>query len=341
MNERLIVIGSLNMDLSVTVPRLPRPGETVSGADVVRGPGGKGGNQAVAAARLGARVRMVGLLGDDAHGADLRAALVAEGIDDRAVNVLPGTATGLALIVVQHDGENTVTLSPGANRHLDEATLRTLTDGIVADRGDTVLLQLEVPLPTVLTAAREARAAGALTVLNAAPLPEPGPLMAELLREVDVLVVNETEAAGLPGASGIAPPADRDHPGADPAGAEPARQDEDWTARADRLRLLGPATVVVTLGAVGAVAAGSGGHHTEPGFPVDAVDTVGAGDAFCAQFAIALGLGRPLAEAVRRACAAGALAATRHGAQDALPSRAAVDALLAGAAPRTEVHRAR
>lgn len=314
MNERLVVVGSLNMDLSVTVSRLPRPGETVSGADVVRGPGGKGGNQAVAAARLGARVRMVGLLGDDAHGAELRAALASEGIDDRAVGTLPDTASGLALIVVERNGENTITLSPGANHRLDEATLRTLTGGTVANRADTVLLQLEVPLPTVLAAARQARAAGALTVLNAAPLPGPGPLPAELLRAVDVLIVNETEAAGLLDAP--------DGPDAGP--------DEEWSARAERLRLLGPATAVITLGAAGAVAADAHGRLTEPGFPADAVDTVGAGDAFCAQLAIALGLGRPLAEAVRRACAAGALAATRRGAQDALPTRSEVDALLTG-----------
>ncbi|MCZ4098807.1 ribokinase [Streptomyces sp. So13.3] len=313
MDERLVVVGSLNMDLSVTVPRLPRPGETVSGADVVRGPGGKGGNQAVAAARLGARVRMVGLLGDDAHGVELRAALTAEGIDDSAVGTLPDTASGLALIVVQHDGENTITLSPGANHHLDEATLRSLTEGLVANSADTVLLQLEVPLPTVLAAAREARAAGALTVLNAAPLPGPGPLPAELLRAVDVLIVNETEAAGLLGLPDV------------PSGG----RDEDWTARADQLRRLGPGTVVVTLGAAGAVAADARGPLTEPGFPVDAVDAVGAGDAFCAQLAIALGLGSPLAESVRRACAAGAVAATRRGAQNALPTRAEVDSLLA------------
>ncbi|MFI9102074.1 ribokinase [Streptomyces fildesensis] len=316
MDERLVVVGSLNMDLSVTVPRLPRPGETVSGADVVRGPGGKGGNQAVAAARLGARVRMIGLLGDDAHGVELRAALTAEGIDDSAVGTLPDTASGLALIVVQQDGENTITLSPGANHHLDEATLRSLTEGAVANRSDTVLLQLEVPLPTVLAAAREARAAGALTVLNAAPLPGPGPLPAELLRAVDVLIVNETEAAGLLGLPD-GPSADLDE------------EDADWTARAGRLRLLGPGTVVVTLGAAGAVAADARGGLTEPGFPADAVDTVGAGDAFCAQLAITLGLGRPLAESVRRACAAGAVAATRRGAQNALPTRAEVDSLLA------------
>ncbi|MCZ4124369.1 ribokinase [Streptomyces sp. H39-S7] len=314
MDERLVVVGSLNMDLSVTVPRLPRPGETVSGADVVRGPGGKGGNQAVAAARLGARVRMVGLLGDDAHGVELRAALVAAGIDDSAVGTLPGTASGLALIVVRHDGENTITLSPGANDRLDESTLRTLTGGTVANRADTVLLQLEVPLPTVLAAAREARAAGALTVLNAAPLPAPGPLLTRLLREIDVLIVNETEAAGLLGLPGVGSTADG----------------ENWTARAEQLRRLGPETVVITLGGAGAVAAAAGGRLTEPGFPADAVDTVGAGDAFCARLAIALGLGHPLAQALRGACAAGAMATTRHGAQRSLPTRAEVDRILGG-----------
>lgn len=195
--------------------------------------------------------------------------------------------------------------------------MRSLTEGTVANRADTVLLQLEVPLPTVLAAARAARAAGALTVLNAAPLPGPGPLPAELLRAVDVLIVNETEAAGLLGLLEV----------------PSAGRDEDWTARADQLRRLGPGTVVVTLGAAGAVASDAGGPLTEPGFAVDAVDTVGAGDAFCAQLAVALGLGRPLAESVRRACAAGAVAATRSGAQNALPTRADVDSLLA-ATPR-------
>ncbi|MHA6757050.1 ribokinase [Streptacidiphilus sp. PAMC 29251] len=310
MTERLVVVGSLNMDLSVTVPRLPEPGETVSGADVVRGAGGKGANQAVAAARLGASVRMVGLLGDDAFGSELRTCLADEGVDDRAVAELPGAASGLALIVVQHDGENTITLSPGANHHLDEKALRSLTDGLLAAPTDTVLLQLEVPLPTVLAAARTGRAAGALTVLNAAPRPEPQPLLAELLREIDVLVVNETEAAGLLGI---------DH------------HDDvlDWTVHADRLRGLGPETVVITLGAAGAVAVGPLHRHHQPGFPVHAVDAVGAGDAFCAQLSIALGAGTPLPEAVRRACAAGALAATRAGAQSSLPTRAEVDALLA------------
>ncbi|MFD3515029.1 ribokinase [Streptomyces sp. NPDC058657] len=324
-SERLVVVGSLNMDLSVTVPRLPRPGETVCGADVVRGAGGKGANQAVAAARLGAEVRMIGLLGDDALGGELRERLAQEGVDDGGVAQLPGVASGLALIVVQQDGENTITLSPGANHHLDVPALDTLTGGIVAGPADTLLLQLEVPLPTVTAAARAARGSGALTVLNAAPLPPSArPDLDDLLRCVDVLVVNETEAAGL-----LAP------------------AHGDWAAHATALRALGPGTVVVTLGADGAVAAGPEGACTERGFAVDAVDTVGAGDAFCAQLALSLGAGTPLPDAVRRACAAGALATTRPGAQSSLPSATEVDALLADSTdvpPQTpttnEVHHA-
>ncbi|MDJ0466405.1 ribokinase [Streptomyces sp. H27-C3] len=305
-SERLVVVGSLNMDLSVTVPRLPQPGETVSGSDVVRGAGGKGANQAVAAARLGAEVRMVGLLGDDTLGSELRERLAVEGVDDGGVAQLPGVASGLALIVVQQGGENTITLSPGANRHLDVPALDTLTGGTVAHHGDTLLLQLEVPLPTVLAAARAARAAGALTVLNAAPLPvSPHEALGELLGAVDVLVVNETEAAGL---------------------LPHARA--DWAEHAEALRALGPDTVVITLGAEGAVAAGPPGACAESGFSVRAVDAVGAGDAFCAQLALSLGSGTPLPEAVRRACAAGALATTRPGAQSSLPTTAEVDALL-------------
>lgn len=318
-SERLVVVGSLNMDLSVTVPRLPRPGETVSGADVVRGAGGKGANQAVAAARLGAEVRMVGLLGDDALGGELLERLAAEGVDGGGVAQLPGVSSGLALIVVQQDGENTITLSPGANHHLDVRALDTLTGGTVARPADTLLLQLEVPLPTVVAAARAAREAGALTVLNAAPLPPSDlPELAGLLRSVDVLVVNETEAAGL-------------LPRTPTDGAAPSdgAAHTDWAAHAAALRALGPDTVVITLGADGAVAAGPQGGCTEGGFEVRAVDTVGAGDAFCAQLALSLGSGTPLPHAVRRACAAGALATTRPGAQSSLPSGAEVSALLA------------
>lgn len=312
MTERLVVVGSLNMDLAVRVHRLPAPGETVSGQDAVRGAGGKGANQAVAAARLGARVRLVGLVGDDAFGTELRHGLVTEGVDDSAVGTLDGAASGLALIVVQHDGENAITLSPGANHRLDEAALAALTGrGVIGD-ADALLLQLEVPVATVTAAAKAAQAAGVPVVLNAAPLPTVDDELRELLCHVDVLVVNETEAAGL-----LAP-----------VGPDTPRS---WPGRAAALRSLGPNLVVVTLGADGAVAADGTGHVVQAGFPVDTIDTVGAGDAFCAQLALALGVGAELDDALRRACAAGALATTRTGAQPALPTRAEVDSLLAAA----------
>ncbi|MGW3957548.1 ribokinase [Streptomyces sp. NPDC004752] len=326
MTQQLVVVGSLNMDLSVTVPRLPAQGETVLGADVVRGAGGKGANQAVAAARLGAGVKMIGLLGNDAFGEELRRQLAGEGVDSEAVAALPGVPSGLALIVVRQDGENAITLSPGANRHLDAERLAAISKGAaLAGPTDTVLLQLEVPLPAVLAAARTARAKGAYIVLNAAPSPEPGPLLEELLCTVDVLVVNETEAATL-----LRLPASL------PGPVSPSV----WAERAEQLRTLGPRTAVITLGSAGAVAAAAHGTHHQSGFPIQAVDTVGAGDAFCAQLALALGARSPLDDALREACAAGALAATRPGAQSSLPTRAEVDALLDRTAGTVEVHHA-
>ncbi|WP_034086908.1 ribokinase [Streptacidiphilus albus] len=308
MSTQLAVVGSLNMDLSVRVRRLPTPGETVSGEDAVRDAGGKGANQAVAASRLGARVRMVGLLGDDAFGTELRARLVSEGVDDRAVGTLPDSSSGVALIVVQHDGENAITLSPGANRRLDAPVLERITGGDLLGPADVLLLQLEIPVATALAAARTARRAGVLTVLNAAPLPTVDDELLELLRSVDVLVVNQSEALGL------LPDAGRPEAGPDCAAA---------------LLGLGPTVAVVTLGEAGAAAAEGLEALVEPGFRVDAVDAVGAGDAFCAQLALALGARVGLPEALRRACAAGALATTRAGAQAALPTSAEVDALLA------------
>ena len=287
------VIGGLNMDLSVRVPRLPRPGETVTGSEAVRSPGGKGGNQAVAAARLGARVRMIGMVGDDPFGVELRRSLEAEGVDVRTVGVAADDATGMALIVVQGDGENTITVSPGANSVLDPA------EAAEAARDAAVLLMnLEAPLEAVLAAAQST---DALRVLNAAPVPDAD--MARLLRLVDVLIVNETEAAALLGA-----------PVHDP----------------QVLLALGPRMAVLTLGAAGAVAAAVGESWAQEGFAVEAIDSVGAGDAFCAALAVALGAGAPMPVALRRACAAGAIATTRAGAQSALPGSAEVDRLLSG-----------
>jgi ribokinase len=305
MTITMAVIGGLNMDLSVRVARLPAPGETVSGEDASRDAGGKGGNQAVAAARLGADVRMIGKLGDDAFGQELRSRLVAEGVDAATVGTAAGTPTGLALIVVQADGENTITLSPGANHRLDASEVG------IGD-AEIVLIQLEVPIAAALAAAHAAKARGALSVLNAAPRPAADDALRELLRMVDVLVVNETEAAGLLGAAAgtVAPAAHVDN--------------------ARTLLTTGPGIVVVTLGAAGAVAVQGADTWREPGFRVEPIDAVGAGDAFCAELAVALGAQAPIPDALRRACAAGALATTRLGAQAALPSRAEVDALIGG-----------
>lgn len=296
----LAVVGSLNQDLVVRVPRLPGPGETVSGADVERHPGGKGANQAVAAARWGAEVRMFGAVGADPAGTDLLNALKAEGVATGGVAALDGVPTGTALIVVERGGENMITLAPGANRRF-EAT----------DPGsaDAVLAQLEVPVGQITAVFEQARGRGVRCVLNAAPAPVLDETVRALLAVTDVLIVNETEAASL----APAPGSDLDQ------------------ARA--LLASGPALVVITLGSVGAVAVTADAAWRQAGFVVEAVDTVGAGDAFCAVFAASLAedaaapLETAVPRALRRACAAGALTATRPGAQ-AAPARDEVEAFL-------------
>lgn len=313
----VVVVGSLNMDLRVRVPRLPRPGETVPGGDLERGAGGKGANQAVAARRLGVRTAMVGRVGDDEFGAQLSAALAEAGVDVAGVSTVPGP-TGTALILVDPAGENIITSSPGANARLRPDGLAALAGQL--DTAGVLLLQLEVPIETSTAAARLARAAGVPVVLNAAPLPTTvDERLRGLIGLADLLVVNETEAAGLVGA----------------ATTEPVEADPHAYVLA--LRRLGPTEVVVTLGAEGAVLAGvGGGTRHVPAFRIEVADAVGAGDAFCAELAVARVTGvRALEIAVRRACAAGALAATRPGAQHALPGRAEVDALLAAPAART------
>ncbi len=298
----VLVVGSLNMDLVVAVERHPKPGETVIGGDLERFPGGKGANQAVAAARLGARVRMVGRVGLDEHGAELLRGLENEGIDALGVGRV-GTPTGVALISVDVQGQNAIVVSPGANARLQP-------DDLEPERfegAEVVVLQLETPLETVHRAAELGRAAGARVLLNAAPaqaLPE------DLLAVTDVLVVNEFEAAMVAGA-------------AEPEGPEAA------LALARELARRVP-VVVVTLGARGLVWAGDGGEGHLPAFEVDPVDTTAAGDAFVGGLAAALAAGNPLLEALRFGSAAGALAATRFGAQASLPKPGDVGRLLAG-----------
>ena len=292
----VVVVGSVNLDLVVQVPRLPAAGETVLGGDVVRCPGGKGANQAAAVARLGSHAVLLAAVGGDAVGAELSEALAASSVDVSGLTTIPGASTGVAMVVVDEEGANTVTVAPGANRHLPAP--ETLPAAHV------LLLQLETPITTSVAAGHAARRSGTLVLLNAAPAPRPEEVV-ELLTVVDVLVVNETEARAL-------------------AGGTP----DDCAALAHALTGLGPSAVVVTAGARGAALATGGTSVWQPAFAVPAVDPTGAGDAFCAALAVALARGDDLRAAVRFGCAAGALAATKLGAQAALPTEADVLDLL-------------
>ncbi|WP_409180003.1 ribokinase [Amycolatopsis sp. VS8301801F10] len=297
MTGRVVVVGSANVDLVVDVPRQPGGGETVLGGDLRRSPGGKGANQAVAAALAGgAETTFLGAFGADDGAEFLLASLNKAGVRTDLVSRVD-SATGTAFIMVSPDGENSIVVAPGANSRLSlgEAQLERIA------AADVVLAQLEIPLEAVAAAAA-ARRSGARMVLNAAPsrpLPE---------LDLDVLIVNEHEAADLAGVSA--------------APEELARI----------LRQRAP-SVVITLGAAGCVVAEREIVQL-PGFPVSPVDTTGAGDTFCGVLAAALAEGRPLREAAERAGAAAALAVTRPGAQSAVPTVAEVIEFAAGGKAR-------
>jgi ribokinase len=350
---RLTVLGSLNMDISVTVPGLPVPGATVLGRAAVFAPGGKGANQAVAAARLagggGLSVAMIGCAGDDEFGRTLRSALRAEGVDDSGVRTVPGVPTGIAMITVDRAGENMITVAAGANHEVSPVDIANLdpsspdrlspgaataTPETASPTRDVLVISAEVPIP-VIGAALAATAGRVLRVLNLAPAP---PEAAEIVAAgPDWLVVNESEAAAVLGrpVAGLTEAAD---------------------AAAD-LVAAGAGNAVVTAGAAGAAYCGpqategqperpaskAGGRRlrdsgqptadaspavvTVPGFQVTAVDTVGAGDTFVGALAVALAAGVPPADAVTAAAAAGAAAAARPGTQSGMPRPADVVAV--------------
>jgi ribokinase len=296
----VVVVGSLNQDLVVRVPHHPVPGETVLGSDHLTGLGGKGANQAVAAARLGARVMMIGRVGTDAAGDAMLEGLATSGVDASGVTRDDSSGSGLAMITVDNAAENAIVVSPGANSRVGRSDIDRVRDAI---EGSAVMLaQLEVPLAAVEYAAR---LAGGRVILN--PAPAPPELPVELLTYVDVLVPNRTELAALAGVD-------------EPVGAP------DVGAAVARLEF--PGDVVVTLGAEGALLVTAGEIVRAPAPEVEAVDTTGAGDAFCGALADALARGMPLVDSVRWAVAAGAFAVTGLGAQGAMPTADEVRSLL-------------
>ncbi|HEY8393977.1 MAG TPA: ribokinase [Thermaerobacter sp.] len=296
------VVGSFAVGLTLRAERFPVAGETVIGGDFDQGPGGKGSNQAVQAARLGADVEFVGLVGDDHFAAIARELYRAEGVGTRYLGVVPDRNTGVGFIVLNREGENFIILDPGANACLQPAHVERAGERIRAS--DVVLTQLEIPVPAAVHALRLAREAGVLAILNPAPA-RAVPL--EQLALADIITPNETELRILLG----------------------LRPDDaaDSLDLCRRLLAAGVRTVVLTRGARGVLVVEENGVTEIPAFPVDVVDTTGAGDAFSGTLAVSLAEGRPLAEAARRAAAAGALACTALGVIPALPRREAVDRL--------------
>jgi len=306
MSTRVVVVGSVNVDLVVTVERLPAPGETVIGGRFARHHGGKGGNQAIAAARLGAETVFVGAVGDDPFGADARAALAAGGVDTSELATLPGQATGVALILVDENGENSIAVAGGANAAIGSVQVRQALRRLTLGPGDVVLVGHEIRTAATHEALRQARLAKATTILNPAPV---GGLQPETLALADVLTPNDLELTALAG---------------------------DGSPSVRARRVLGDGSsgraVLVSLGRRGALLVAGRQARSIPAPKVEVVDTTGAGDALNGALAAGLVAGLELGEAARRAVAAATLAVTRRGARGGMPTTAELDASLAAAA---------
>lgn len=317
MNNAILVVGSLNADLVVKAPRFPQPGETISGGDLQIIPGGKGANQAVAAARLGARVQMIGRVGGDNFGVFLVENLKSNRVDVSQIKT-DDSATGTAVIVVDANGQNSIVISPGANGNLSPADVNPAS----FLNSNLILLQLEIPTPTVLHAAQQARAHRLTVILNPAPAK---PLPAELLSNVDILIPNESELSLLTGL-----------PVNDISSAEIA---------AKKILQQGVKTVIVTLGSKGALLVTDTQATHVNAWQVEAVDTTAAGDAFIGGFASKIiarsrssltptdaqesaSYAKEIENAVRYACACGALAVAKFGAQPSLPTKTEVETFL-------------
>lgn len=302
--SHIVVVGSLNMDLVVRTPHMPAPGETVLGRDFQTIPGGKGANQAVGAARLGAQVSMVGCVGADAFGETLLTNLQANGINTKHVLTDSKTSSGVAMITLDEKGQNSIVVASGANMCLTPMDVRAAFAHI--SKADVVVLQLESPLECVLEAARQGKERGAKVILNPAPAQS---LSDELLSLVDVLVPNEIETALLSG--------------------HPVVTTDQAARAAQQLFARGVGAVVLTLGSRGALLVSPTAQVIHfPPFNVQVIDTTAAGDAFVAALSVGIASGLTLENAVRQANAAGALAVTKMGAQSCMPTKKEVDQLM-------------
>ncbi|MDF2391532.1 ribokinase [Aeromonas sp. 2MA4] len=301
--NRLVVLGSVNADHVLRVPHFPRPGETLTGHSYQVVPGGKGANQAVAAARLGAPVSFIARIGDDAIGQQMRQGFEQDGIDVSAVELDETLPTGIAIIYVSDEGENSIGISAEANGALSPAMVKR-HEAMIAD-AHTLLLQLEVPLESVFEAAKLARSHGTRVVLNPAPA---RPLPAELLALVDLITPNQTEAELLTGVK--------------------VSDEASAALAADRFHQMGISDVMITLGSQGVYCSNARQQQLIPGFRVEAVDTTAAGDTFNGALLAAELAGAGFNAAVRFAHGAAALSVTKFGAQSSIPSKVEVDAFL-------------
>ena len=299
----VVVLGGINMDLVTLAPRFPEAGETIVGTEFLTYPGGKGANQALAAARTGARVAMVGRIGNDTFGPQAVASLSEAGVDITGVTVSQGASTGIAVINIDESAQNRIIQVLGANDTCGDAEAERVLR--LLDRASVLLLQLEVSVELSLRVAQAAAARGTTVILDPSPV---RPIPSEFYSCCHIITPNETDAQALVDT----PVVDRD----------------SAALAAGTLLNRGIPTVVVKLGPLGAYYATKQGGEYLPAFPVEAVDSVGAGDAFNGALAVAIAEGSDLPQAVRMASAAGALAVTRVGAQDSMPFRQEVDALL-------------
>ena len=300
----ILVFGSINMDLVIRTPRLPAPGETIIGHEFFTAGGGKGANQAVAAARLAAPTKMIGRVGGDSFGVTLLQQLAESNVDADSVFVDESVASGVAIIAVDDAAQNNIIIASGANHQVDQSDLERLSHHM--PQAKVLLLQLEIPLDMIVAAAKLARQHNVTVLLDPAPAQA---LPAELYPLIDIITPNEIEAGQLVDF--------------------PIKTQEDAQHAAQRLLARGVKTAVIKMGAVGVVYATAESTDFVPAFSVQAVDTVAAGDAFNGGLAAGLGEGLALPQAVRWGAAAGALSATKAGAQPSMPTRAEFEAFLA------------